>query len=171
METKQVDKKTNQYSLRSHAIVIGSGIAGLSAARVLANYFDQVMVIDRDRILGESIFRSGIPQAHHAHTLLPLGQMILEQLFPGFVDQLLDEGAEMVDTEDETFYYERGIWRKPKVPYPTISCSRPKLENLLYRRMSASPQIKILSGYEATELDVEGTDRVRGGQRSQPAVA
>jgi 2-polyprenyl-6-methoxyphenol hydroxylase-like FAD-dependent oxidoreductase len=34
----------------NHAIVIGASIAGLCAARVLADFFDHVTVYDRDRL-------------------------------------------------------------------------------------------------------------------------
>ena len=36
--------------LGKHAVVIGGSIAGLMAARVLTDYFDQVTMLDRDHI-------------------------------------------------------------------------------------------------------------------------
>ena len=35
---------------RTHAVVLGAGMAGLLAARVLAGHFGQVTVVDRDRL-------------------------------------------------------------------------------------------------------------------------
>ncbi len=165
MERKMDAKNIQPYPLGSQALVIGSGITGLSAARVLVNYFDQVTIIDRDQLPATPGFRLGVPQAYHAHTLLPLGQILLEHLFPGFVGQLLDEGAEMIDAQNETLYYERGIWQRPEpnAARSTISCSRPMLENLLYRRITELPQVHILSGHEAVEFVVsEGKDRIAG---------
>ncbi len=66
----------------NHAIVIGSSIAGLTAATVLADYFDTVTVIERDAHHQEPEFRKGVPQARHAHTLLPRGQSILDRMQP-----------------------------------------------------------------------------------------
>ncbi|MEF8783276.1 MAG: NAD(P)-binding protein [Haloarculaceae archaeon] len=40
-----------------HAIVVGAGIAGLCAARILADAFDEVVVIDRDPLLDEPVAR------------------------------------------------------------------------------------------------------------------
>jgi phytoene dehydrogenase-like protein len=37
-----------------HAIVIGGSMAGLLAARVLADYFEQVTILERDRFPTEA---------------------------------------------------------------------------------------------------------------------
>jgi cation diffusion facilitator CzcD-associated flavoprotein CzcO len=36
--------------LGERAIVVGAGLGGLSAARVLADYFGEVMILDRDEL-------------------------------------------------------------------------------------------------------------------------
>ena len=36
--------------LGEHAVVIGGSIAGLMSARVLADYFDQATILERDHI-------------------------------------------------------------------------------------------------------------------------
>jgi glycine/D-amino acid oxidase-like deaminating enzyme len=65
------------------AVVLGGAMAGLLTARVLADHYQTVVVIDRDRILGVTEARRGVPQGPHAHALLAKGQQILEGLFPG----------------------------------------------------------------------------------------
>ena len=72
----------NNQATFGHAIVIGSSIAGLAAARVLSDHFAHVTIIERDRLPATPDFRRGAPQGRHAHLLLPPGQAILEQLFP-----------------------------------------------------------------------------------------
>ena len=62
----------------SQAIVIGGGIAGLATARVLADHFERVIIVDRDHFPTSPSFRSGTPQAHHIHVLLLEGQHLLE---------------------------------------------------------------------------------------------
>src|SRR6266540_3841881 len=52
------------------AVVIGGSMAGLLAARVLADRFDRVTVIDRDRFPDGAKFRKGVPQSRHLHGLL-----------------------------------------------------------------------------------------------------
>src|SRR4029077_19797333 len=66
-----------------HAVVIGGSMAGLLAARVLAEHFDRVTVLERDRYPEGPAPRKGTPQARHAHVLLGRGQLILQDLFPG----------------------------------------------------------------------------------------
>ncbi len=63
-------------------IVVGAGIAGLATARILADHFEQVLILDADAILPEPQTRVGIPQGSHIHVLLPGGMEILSQLFP-----------------------------------------------------------------------------------------
>src|SRR5687768_13434799 len=76
-----------------HAIVIGSGIAGLLAARVLCNHFDRVTIIERDRMPKQPEYRKGTPHGRQPHIMLLRGEQILEQLFPGYTQTLLDQGA------------------------------------------------------------------------------
>ena len=60
----------SSHHLGSHAIVIGGGMAGLLAARVLTNHFERITLIERDHYPAEPLFRSGIPQGRHVHVLL-----------------------------------------------------------------------------------------------------
>ncbi len=76
-----------------HALVIGGSIAGLFAARVLADYFDIVTIVDRDIFPAAPDHRKGVPQSYHAHGLLGTAFPILEQLFPGILDDLVVAGA------------------------------------------------------------------------------
>jgi 2-polyprenyl-6-methoxyphenol hydroxylase-like FAD-dependent oxidoreductase len=65
-----------------HAVVLGASVAGMLAARVLADYFDTVTVVERD-ILGDGPDnRRGVPQDRHLHGLLMRGAQVLEELFP-----------------------------------------------------------------------------------------
>ena len=81
----------------ARAIVIGGSIAGMCAARVLCDFFDEVVLLDRDRYPAEPAGRAGVPQSRHAHALLARGQQELATLFPGFVDAMVGAGALMFD--------------------------------------------------------------------------
>src|SRR6266566_9638091 len=70
------------------AVVIGAGMAGLTAAGALADRFDQVVVLERDTLPSEPTYRAGTPQARHVHALLLSGQRALSELFPGFEQDL-----------------------------------------------------------------------------------
>jgi glycine/D-amino acid oxidase-like deaminating enzyme len=65
-----------------HAVVVGSGIAGLVTSRVLADHFERVTLLERDPAPSGADARSGVPQGRHFHGLLPGGLLILVELFP-----------------------------------------------------------------------------------------
>jgi flavin-dependent dehydrogenase len=78
---------------RQHAIVVGGSMAGLLAARALADHFARVTILDRDTFPDAPAPRKGVPQARHVHALLLRGQAILERLFPGLQRDLAAAGA------------------------------------------------------------------------------
>ena len=55
------------------AIVVGASMAGLCAARVLADRFVSVVVIDRDELPRGPEPRRQVPQGRHPHLLLTAG--------------------------------------------------------------------------------------------------
>ncbi len=59
---------------RSHAVVIGGSLAGMLAARVLADHFERVTIIERDKLPDEPTPRKGVPQAHHLHVMMVRGR-------------------------------------------------------------------------------------------------
>ncbi|HEY6416180.1 MAG TPA: hypothetical protein VIX41_08085, partial [Acidimicrobiales bacterium] len=75
-----------------HAVVLGASLAGLLAARVLADAYAQVTVIDRDQLPQAGSHRRGVPQGRHLHALLARGQQALEELFPGLTAELVAHG-------------------------------------------------------------------------------
>jgi len=79
------------------AVVVGAGMAGLVAARVLADYVAQVIVVDQDALPTEAEARNGAPQSRHVHVLLNRGRTILNRLFPGLPESLVAAGSPMVD--------------------------------------------------------------------------
>src|SRR6476660_2571687 len=75
------------------AIVIGASMGGLLAARALADYYGEVTVVERDALPDVYEPRKGVPQGRHTHGLLARGREVLEQLFPGFTDEMVAQGA------------------------------------------------------------------------------
>src|SRR5262245_929391 len=81
----------------THAVVVGGSMAGLLAARVLADHFGRVTIVERDVLPAGSHFRPGVPQSRHVHNLLARGGRIIEGLFPGVRAELAAAGAPSVD--------------------------------------------------------------------------
>ncbi|MDF2002164.1 FAD-dependent oxidoreductase [Bacillus pumilus] len=71
------------------AIVIGGGMTGMFAAKVLSTFYHQVFIIEKDELPDAPKNRLGTPQAFHPHRMLPLGKQIVERLFPGYTKELL----------------------------------------------------------------------------------
>jgi 2-polyprenyl-6-methoxyphenol hydroxylase-like FAD-dependent oxidoreductase len=76
-----------------HAVVLGASMGGLLAARVLADVYQRVTVVERDRLPESVLDRRGVPQGWHAHGLLPRGAQILDELFPGLLAELAADGV------------------------------------------------------------------------------
>lgn len=75
------------------AVVIGAGMGGLTAARALADHFEQVTVLERDSLPAMPEHRAGTPQGCHVHGLLAGGLKALAELFPRFDEDLVRAGA------------------------------------------------------------------------------
>lgn len=129
---------------RSHAVVIGSSMAGMLAARVLARHFARVTVIERDAAPQGFEPRKGVPQGHHAHVLLKAGEEILSELFPGFLAELEERGSRRVDFGADVHWFHHGAWR---TRYPSGIVfhvqSRPLLEGVVRNRLERLPGVTI----------------------------
>ncbi len=84
---------TSSGQLGQRAVVVGAGMGGLFAARVLASHFGEVIVVDRDRDPVGADPRRMVPQGDHFHVLLPGGLDAMSHWFPGFVDDLIGTGS------------------------------------------------------------------------------
>lgn len=139
---------------RKHATVIGGSIAGLWAARVLSDHFEQVTVIDRDHFPETPEARKGVPQGRQVHVLLVRGQQIMDQLFPGITAELEADGVTMLRwTEDTYSYGTNGKWSAPfPFGYRTMACSRILLEWHIRRRLAQYSNVRFLEGRQVVGL-------------------
>lgn len=69
------------------AVVIGGSVTGTLVARVLSEFYRQVLVIERDEVLGVSGPRRGVPHSMHAHGLHAGGYLILAELFENLLEE------------------------------------------------------------------------------------
>ena len=128
-----------------HAVVLGGSMAGLLAARVLADHFEKVTLIERDSYPETAEPRRGTPQANHVHALLLRGRQILEQLFPGLQAEMVAAGAPLVDMADDVAWFTPAGWG---VRFPSdlkiLSFTRPVLDFHVRQRLGLNPRIKIM---------------------------
>jgi 2-polyprenyl-6-methoxyphenol hydroxylase-like FAD-dependent oxidoreductase len=143
-----------------HAVVIGGGIAGLLAARVLSDHFLSVSLIERDRYPDEFVFRSGVAQGRHPHVMLTRGLQLLERLLPGMTSKLVERGAVELDYLKDVWFHRGGEWM-PRLSSSlrSYSCSRPLLDGLVREAVCACGRVRIFAGHEAVGLLTGGDGR------------
>lgn len=144
-----------------HAVVLGAGIAGLMAARVLAGHGVSVTLVERDRLREGVGHRPGVPQSRHVHALLTRGSRELERFFPGLTAELLAAGALELDWTEQRIRTVMGWTPRYTSGLRSVFCSRELLESAVRRRVLALPQVKGLDIREAVGLEGDGR-RIRG---------
>src|SRR4051812_24739320 len=143
-----------------HAVVIGASMAGLLAARVLADRVDKVTIVDRDALPDGAEPRKGVPQGRHAHGLLAAGENVIRDVFPGLMEELVAGGAQRVPTTSGRWWQGNGYRiDAPSAPDATF-LSRPYLERGVRRRVEERPNIEFVPG-NAQRL-MSGDRRVTG---------
>src|SRR4029077_6952002 len=90
------------------AIVLGGGVAGLAAARLLSRHFPRVLVLERDVRTDvdapEEAFRTwrrgGVPQLRHSHAFLARLRLVLLAHLPDVLDRLRTHGVREIALAD-----------------------------------------------------------------------
>src|SRR5437588_4521439 len=135
------------------AVVIGASMAGLLASRVLSEHFEQVTVIERDRLPQEVQARKGVPQGRHVHILLHRGASIMKELFPDLFPALIKDGAVPIDTVADFHWYNFGAWKaRFKSGITFYSQSRPLLEGLVREQVAARSNVRFLDMCDVVKL-------------------
>lgn len=147
---------------RTRAVVGGASMAGLLAARVLAERFDAVVVLDKDVLPDTAVPRRGVPQGFHVHALLASGLRILTEQFPGIAAELAEAGA----LPAWGGWYLNGGYL---IPAPeglrAITASRPLIEGTVCRRLMQLGNVRIAAGTIAL-----GRGACGPAPRADPAV-
>jgi 2-polyprenyl-6-methoxyphenol hydroxylase-like FAD-dependent oxidoreductase len=147
--------------LGERAVVVGASMGGLLATRVLSDFFETVTVVDRDVLPDDPANRRGVPQGRHVHALLPRGAQILDEFFPGILDELVADGAPVWDDGDFSKFYlsygghevvRSGKFAGDHKAVAMYMSSRPFLECHVRRRLAAIENVTILGGQDVAEL-------------------
>jgi len=151
-----------------HAVVLGAGIAGLLTARVLADSFARVTVIDRDELDGpvDTRPRRGVPQGRHAHAILASGLQVIEQLLPGTTNDLVQGGAAIGDVLADVRLCTNGhVLKQAPSGLAALAASRPYLESYLRSRIAGLPPVTLRGGHDVVGISVnDARTRVTGAQ-------
>ena len=137
---------------------MGAGVAGLSAALLLARDGHQVTLIDKDGFgSGDGApqdapnwNRPGVPHFLQPHAFIPRGRSVLREHFPDVYQSLLGNGAHEVDM-------------RPKIPGPIepqdeelqyLAVRRPMIEWALREAIRSEPGVQVRSASYVTGFNV-----------------
>jgi 2-polyprenyl-6-methoxyphenol hydroxylase-like FAD-dependent oxidoreductase len=130
------------------AVVIGGSIAGLASAATLSRRVGEVVVVERRTAKGRA---SVAPQGHLPHVLLVAGASVLEEVFPGFADRLVQRGAVVggADPRRLSCYWVaagtvRDHLRLPDLGFTRALCSRALVEEQLRELTLALPNVSLV---------------------------
>jgi 2-polyprenyl-6-methoxyphenol hydroxylase-like FAD-dependent oxidoreductase len=158
---------------RTHALVIGGGLAGLLAARVLAGHFERVTLIERDPPGEEPEARKGVPQGNHVHGLLAKGAEILSQLFPGLMSDLVAGGGIACDMGRDIRWFHHDTWKaRFDSGIRGMLFTRPYLEWHVARRVRALANVRVVNAaVDGLAVDSDRTAVVGVELRAQAGSA
>ncbi|MFP7298214.1 NAD(P)/FAD-dependent oxidoreductase [Neobacillus niacini] len=125
-------------------IIIGGGISGKLAARVLSDYYKEVIILERDQETIGPLSRKGAPQGEHLHALLHAGEHGLEELFPGITEDFYHSGAVKINSTIDLAWYHHGAWKiRYDGGYSTTLQTRPHLEWHIEQYIKKIPNIEV----------------------------
>ena len=163
-------KSSHRVQTRDRAIVIGGSMGGLLAARVLADHFKEVLVLERDQLPPVGEQRRGVPQGRHTHGLLASGRGVIERLFRGISNELITAGAvEMDIAQDSRWFSEGACLARFKSGLTGLLMTRPLLEGVVRLRLRALPNIDVREKFQVEGLAVGAAGRRITGIKSAAA--
>ncbi len=148
-------------------MVIGASIAGLCAARVLADFFDRVTVFERDELPSTPACRATVPQDRHLHLLMARGAMELDNLFPGLLADMVDAGVRKLENRPEGIHlgavgHVLGTGRSLRKQFTAYVPSRPHLEWQVRKRVLDIDNVEIVRRAVAEPRFDRAQQRVTG---------
>ncbi len=147
------------------AVVIGSGITGLAAARVLSDRGAQVTVLERDAeppaaTASEAFVswkRRGAPQVRHSHAFLGRLRKLLRDRYPDLLDALLAAGAAELRMMDRPPLTLPELTPEPgNEDLVALGCRRTTFEWVVRANVLASGAVRFVPGASVKALRAVG---------------
>ncbi|BAX91347.1 FAD-dependent oxidoreductase [Mycobacterium shigaense] len=129
-------------------MVIGGSIAGLCAARVLADCYSKVTVYERDELPDAPANRATVPQDRHLHMLMARGAAEFENLFPGLLKDMVAAGVPILENRPDCIHlgaagHVLGTGHSLRDEFTAYVPSRPHLEWQIRRRVQDIDNVAI----------------------------
>jgi flavin-dependent dehydrogenase len=166
-----MSRTTRQPDTRP-AVVVGGGVVGMAAARLLARHHARVVVLERDERpetdSPEDVFehwrRAGVPQFRHSHAFIARVRLALLAHLPDVLDRLRAVGMREIGLAEIA---PPGLYVPPRQDDEDVvllACRRATFEWALRETVVGRPGIELREGVSVAGLVVERD----GGER--PAV-
>lgn len=155
-------------------VVLGGGMAGMTAAMLLAKEGHRVTLLDRDPATPaadaegawEQWRRPGVNQFRHPHIMLPGGYQVLVRELPEAIAELKALGAAHHNMLD-------GAWDLPTIggrlpgdeQFDTLAARRPVIEAALGNATARTEGVTVRRGTSVTGFVTDGTTRTVGVPR------
>lgn len=150
-------------AIGTRAVVLGGSIAGMCAAGVVAPYFNEVIVLERDIVPDDAQHRRGIPQSKHPHFLLNSGRRAMDAIFPGFEDALIDAGALHMMPSQAAAHCEGAGWiPRGESTMSMVYASRLLIERTLRDKLAEVPNVRCEEGVSVVGLETVGGGTAQG---------
>ena len=142
-----------------------ASLAGLLAARVLADTYERVTVVERDPLPERAEHRKGVPQGRHAHLLLPRGTQISTSSFRdcSTTSPRVAPGGQKPRGAPLLSGWPSALPRGHPAWAATCQASRPYLEGQVRARVRALATVQIIDRCEVVGVvTTAARDRVTG---------
>lgn len=139
-------------------------MAGLFGAHVLADVYAEVLIVDRDQLLGVTGVRKATPQCFHAHALLARGQRAVEALFPGITAEFEAAGIVTGDIGRDIRWVVNGRpLRRTDSGLVCLPTPRSVLEDRIRAKVLSRPNVSVIEHCDALGPVLDpGGERVVG---------
>ena len=124
-----------------------------SCDRPLDEAYDEVIIVDRDTLIGETGPRRSRPQGRHINAMHCRGRLVMEELFPGITAELIADGCPSGDMAEAVRWYFHGRRLKPfHVGLLAVAATAPVMERHLRDRTNALPNVTFLERHDIVGL-------------------
>ncbi|MBB5870067.1 2-polyprenyl-6-methoxyphenol hydroxylase-like FAD-dependent oxidoreductase [Allocatelliglobosispora scoriae] len=142
-------------------VVLGGSVSGMYAAAALSPFYRDVVIIDRDELIGVREARRGAPQARHINGLLAAGARAQEELFPEITAQMITAGCPQTDLSGTVRWYFLGKRAKQvRAGLTNVAARRPIMELHLRERVQALGNVTFMEQFDITGV-VSNADKTR----------
>jgi 2-polyprenyl-6-methoxyphenol hydroxylase-like FAD-dependent oxidoreductase len=147
-------------------VILGGSLAALFAAQALSEGYGEVVLVDRDDLVGVLEARRGAPQAKHINGLLAKGSRAMEDLFPEITVEMVRNGCPLTDLAGTVRWYVAGIpLQQVRAGLTNVAARRPLMEWHVRERVQALPNVRFMERYDIVGLVTSpGRERVTGAR-------